>query len=400
MSAGTVRLQDGVKHALDLEAADPEAAEPKTNTQDKVLQRPRVWFVDVVRLIASFQMINGHTLDVVMVDAVRHGAFYDRYVWARGLVSVAFLTVAGLAFHLATLARFDAHRASKSEVRTRFKRVGILFLLGYFLRFPADAFVGDATEAAAAWDLFFTCDVLQCIGVALFVLELTTVLARRPSQVVLISAVCAALAIGGAPFLHHVPLEGAWRPFTSYLTHAGGSLFPIFPWTGYMFAGCVLGWFTLPEGGSTPTRVAVPRLLGALALTALAWQGLGLLGPIGPTDIARSSEPTFSLERLTAIVGIVLVLAVVCAPMRGLPKLLRIVSAQSLFVYVFHLWVLYAGIFGIHAHFGRALTLPWAFAASASMMVLTISATVAWHRRRELLARLRLERRGLAPGGR
>ena len=34
---------------------------------------PRVLFVDVLRLIASLQMINGHTLDAIMVEAVRHG---------------------------------------------------------------------------------------------------------------------------------------------------------------------------------------------------------------------------------------------------------------------------------------------------------------------------------------
>ena len=37
-------------------------------------KRARVWFVDVVRLIASFQMINGHTLDALMVDELRQGA--------------------------------------------------------------------------------------------------------------------------------------------------------------------------------------------------------------------------------------------------------------------------------------------------------------------------------------
>ncbi len=358
----------------------------KPSVQEK---RPRVWFVDVVRLIASFQMINGHTLDVLMLDEIRQGVVFDRYTWLRGLVSVAFLTVAGIAFHLATLTRFEAHRASKAEVSRRFRRVLILIFLGYFLRFPAAAFGGDAVAAAAAWDLFFSCGVLQCIGIVLFVLELSTVLAKRPEQVVMVSAVCAVVAIGGAPFLHHVPVDGAWRPLTSYLTHAGGSLFPIFPWAGYMFAGCVLSYLTLPQGGSTPTRVAVPRLLTVLAAVVVVWQGVGLLGQIGPTDIARSAEPAFSLQKFSAIVALVLFLAVVCAPIKRLPKLLRIVSAETLFVYVFHLWVLYNAVLGIHTRYGHTFTLPAALAASVSMTVLTISATVAWHRRKDLLASLR-----------
>lgn len=352
-------------------------------------KRARVWFVDVVRLIASFQMINGHTLDVLMVDELRRGAFFERYTFMRGLVSVAFLTVAGLAFHLATLARFDAHRASPTEVKKRFRRAGILLLLGYLLRFPGEGLFGEGAAAAESWSYFFTCGVLQCIGVALFLLELVTVLAKRPRHVVIFAGLAAAFFIGLAPFLHGVPLEGPWRPFTAYLTHAGGSLFPLFPWAGYMLAGCVLGWVTLPQGGTTPLKVAIPRLAVATLVMGLAWQGLELLGPIGPEGTHHATHIAFAVQKLAAVVGIVLLLAVVTAPIRSLPKLLRIVSAETLFVYVFHLWVLYASFLGIESRWGHELSLPVALCASAAMMVLTVSATVAWHRRQELVAALR-----------
>jgi len=352
-------------------------------------QRARVWFVDVVRLIASFQMINGHTLDVLMVDELRQGTFFHHYTWARGLVSVAFLTVAGLAFHLATLARFDAHKGSKDEVRKRLRRAGILLLLGYFLRFPGAAFGDDPTAAAEAWNLFLQCGVLQCIGVALFVLEVSTILLPKPRHVVYVAATCALLFIGGAPLLHFAPLDGAWRPFTSYLTHAGGSLFPLFPWAGYMFAGCVLGWATLPQGGRTPTRVAVPRLVGALTVTVLIWQGLSALGPLVPEGVHQATKPAFALEKLSAVVAIVLVLAVVCAPIKTLPKLLRILSKETLFVYVFHLWVLFNGVFAIHQTWGRTQPLAVSLCASAAMMALTVGATLVWHHRKAIVEDLR-----------
>jgi len=352
-------------------------------------QRARVWFVDVVRLIASFQMINGHTLDVLMVDELRQGTFFHHYTWARGLVSVAFLTVAGLAFHLATLARFDAHKGSADEVRKRLRRAGILLLLGYFLRFPGAAFGDDPAAAAAAWDLFFDCGVLQCIGVALFVLEVSTILLPEPRHVVWVAAGCALFFIGAAPLFHHLPVEGAWRPITSYLTHAGGSLFPLFPWAGYMFAGCVLGWMTLPQGGRTPTKAAVPRLVGALAVAVLLWQGLDALGPLAAEDVHQATRPAFAMQKLSAVVAIVLLLAVVCAPIRTLPKLLRILSKETLFVYVFHLWVLFNGIFAINQTFGRTQPLSVSLGASAAMMVLTVTATLLWHHRKTILQNIK-----------
>ncbi|MGE0789826.1 MAG: heparan-alpha-glucosaminide N-acetyltransferase domain-containing protein [Sandaracinaceae bacterium] len=343
--------------------------------------RGRLYFVDVVRLIASFQMINGHTLDLLMVDSVRQGVIYDRYMWMRGLVSVAFLSVAGIAFHLATLARFEAHKRAPTEVKRRFRRALILIALGYLLRFPGAAFGDDPVAAAAAWDSFFQVGVLQAIGVALFALELAVVLAKKPVQVVWFAGIAAAGMLFGAPYLEDVPIDGAWQPFTAYLTHASGSLFPLFPWSGFMLAGAVVGWIAMPEGGSTRSRVAVPRLAAiTLGLVALYFV-LDALGPFGSAHAHLATPPAFSVERLAAVLGIVTVLGVVCAPIERFPRLLSIISAETLFVYVFHLWVLYAGVLGIEARFSHSVSLPISFLASAVMMVITISATVAWHHR-------------------
>ena len=71
---------------------------------------PRVWFVDVVRLLASLQMVNGHTIDAVLLPSIEQGPIFDTYNWGRGLVSVCFLMVAGMAFHLSSLARYEHHR--------------------------------------------------------------------------------------------------------------------------------------------------------------------------------------------------------------------------------------------------------------------------------------------------
>lgn len=362
-------------------------------SQSKTI-RPRIWFVDVVRLIASFQMINGHTLDVLLMDAVRHGVIFERYTWARGLTSVAFLSVAGIAFHLATLARFEAHRASKDEVKKRFRRAGVLFLLGYFLRFPGAAFGDDPVAAAQAWNDFFEVGVLQAIGVSLFLLELATVIAKRPSQVVWFAGVSGGAIVGLAPFFHHAPLEGALYPFTSYLTHAGGSQFPIFPWSGFMLLGTVVGWLTMPDGGRTATRVAVPRLGLVTGTLVVLYFALDAVGSIGPADAHHSTDPAFSAQRFAAVIAIVTVLGVVCARIRTLPRLLRILSAETLFVYVFHLWVLYASVLGIHERWGRTLPLWQALCASAAMMALTVSATVAWHHRKKILGALRDRVRG------
>ena len=85
----------------------------KTSSSD------RVHFVDVLRLIALAQMVNGHTLHAVLRPELRSGDFYSGYLWFRGLVSVAFMLVAGFAFHITTVARFEQHKADPAAMRRR-----------------------------------------------------------------------------------------------------------------------------------------------------------------------------------------------------------------------------------------------------------------------------------------
>ena len=110
---------------------------------------PRVWFVDIVRLLASLQMVNGHTIDAVILPALKAGAFFDSYNWWRGLVSVGFLMVSGMAFHVSTLARFERHRTNPAAVGARFRRALVVIAAGYFLGFPWGALSPDPAQASA-----------------------------------------------------------------------------------------------------------------------------------------------------------------------------------------------------------------------------------------------------------
>jgi len=107
--------------------------------------RPRVWSVDVVGLWASLQMVNGHTIDAVLLPSIEQGPIFDTYNWARGLVSVCFLMVAGIAFHLSSLARYEQHRREPAAIRRRLRRAPGVIRRRRLPRFPwAGAFPAPA----------------------------------------------------------------------------------------------------------------------------------------------------------------------------------------------------------------------------------------------------------------
>ena len=341
---------------------------------------PRVWFVDVVRLLASLQMVNGHTLDAVLLPTLKQGPFFDNYNWWRGLVSVGFLMVAGMAFHVSTLARFERHRANPATIRARFRRALVVIAAGYFLGFPWGAFTPDPAQAQLAWRYFFSVGILHSIGAALIVLEAITLASRSARQVVVAAGVLAVLAFSLAPLADATLAQGQAHVLLNWISHQGGSPFPLLPWTGNVLAGVVVGAIALPRGGHTPHRVIWSRL-GMLAVGT--WVVGQALQAVPWTMVAAathpSARPAFVVANLAAVLLVALVLSVVVAPMKSLPRVLRIIAAETLAIYVFHLYVLFGGELRLARRIGPTLELPQALAFAAFMIALTSAFALGWH---------------------
>lgn len=365
------RLARAIALTLPSRAAPREAALPSVRGR-------RIHFVDLLRLVASFQMVHGHTLDALMAEELRGGVAFDRWSWGRGLVSVAFMVAAGMAFHLTSVARFDQHRADAAKVRQRFRRGAWLVVLGYLLHFPAGVFGGDAAEALRG---FAIADVLQCIGVSILVLQAIVVVAKRREHVVWIAAALAALAFALAPLGERLSPEGPWRFAINYLTHQGGSLFPLTPWAGFVMIGVVVAEIALPHGTRTDPDRPVPRLI---ALTALALS-LAAIAELVPftwvtEGISRSAEPAFNLTKLGVVLGIITLLAIVGRRIERLPRVLQILAGESLVLYVFHLLVIYGSGVGLYHVVGRSLSLSAALLVALALILVTAAVGLGWHR--------------------
>lgn len=353
-------------------------------------ERKRLHFVDVLRLIALLQMVNGHTLHAVLSPALRHGAVYAGYLWFRGLVSVAFMLVAGVAFYLTTVARPEAHTPAERQRRVR--RALEIIAVGLLLRLPLTAILSDDARAIArALSSLAQVDVLPCIGVSLLVLEGVLALLSVQRAVVWASAalcIASAFAAGwGATLPTALPLGY----LTGWLGPQGGSSFPLLPYGGYVFAGVVLGGVSLPLGAATPAARAAARL--ALAAAALwivsklfehiptAW--LGARGPLIHT-------PAFFMLKLSVVALAAGVLAFATRRLTKLPPSLATLTAETLGVYVFHLFVLYGSPIALARRIGSTLDLPHALGVSVAMVVASFAFGLGWRRLKSLpLARRR-----------
>ena len=341
----------------------------------------RIYFVDLLRLVASLQMVHGHTLDALMAESLREGTTYDRWSWGRGLVSVAFMVAAGMSFHLSTLARFDAHRANRHVVRRRFRRGAWLVMLGYLLHFPAGLFSGNPEVVSASLHAFQIADVLQCIGICILVLEAATVFAKSPRQVVYVAAALALTCHALGPLGERLDPNGPFRFAINYVTHQGGSLFPLTPWAGHVFAGVVVGEIALPQGTRTDLDLPLPRLV-LCSLAVLAVAGIAELVPwtFVTEQTSRNSQPAFTLLKLGVVLGIISLLAVIGRRITRLPRFLQVLAGESLMLYVFHLLVIYGSGIGLYRMVGHTLSFGAAFGVALVMIASTATVGLGWFR--------------------
>jgi hypothetical protein len=313
--------------------------------------------LDLLRLLAAIQMVQGHTIDAVLAQSARTGEPYSAWLWLRGLTSVAFLFAAGWSFHLATLGDLNRHRGNREAVKHRFRRAGTLIAVGYALHLPIAALTGSDPQAVTeALRLFVAVDVLQCIGASLVVLECLALLLPTRRAVEWVSGLLGAGVLLLSPRLASLEPTGASLLVVNFVTPEAGSIFPLFPWAAHMLLGVWL-WGLVLDG-----KARVARFLAAAGLAhacALLAEGTG------------ASLVHMHLARLGWVLatGAVLVWAERYA--REWPAWIWRISEATLFIYAFHVLLVYGQGLGLASLIGP--TLSPIVAVALAVLVIAIS---------------------------
>lgn len=327
----------------------------------------RAGFVDWLRLVAAFQMIQGHVIDALLVDSARSGRIYETWTWVRGLTAPAFLVASGLSFHLASKlgdpAGFARLVANPGARRRRVVRSAWLVVLGTLLH-----------AADAPWVV----DVLQCVGVTLLVLDGVVSLAPSPRAVRSVAVVLAVLAVALALPASSLEGQGAMRFVVGYVSRTGGSLFPLLPWSAFVLAGVALGPVLLPDGAATEGAHAAARLAVVAAVSVGVALVLELVLP-APSAADYSAHPAIVALRLGVVLAVASVLAMATRAIH-VPRWVSTLAGETLFLYVGHLVVLYADVVGPAHRFEHALDVPVALGVALVFLIATPAAALGWAR--------------------
>ncbi len=338
----------------------------------------RLFILDLARCIAMIMMVQGHTIDALTHPQVLNTAEFPWNIWnfIRGLTAPIFLMVSG-AVHVFAMKREPSGRMNNDTMIRRIRWALILISVGYLLVFPANRIFDLPFLNYDAWRLFFQANILQLTGLSL----LFVVWVCRSFYSVRslgIAALIISLSIFIlTPFVHAVHwFQFLPEPISAFLSYQHGSLFPIFPFAGFLFMGVSLGAYL---------KQLEPAERDNFLLKKSAIIGLGLTFAAGIAAFALSklplpqhdfmmSNPAFMLIRVGLIFIFFSLTAWMHKKLYRFRELYAFFSAKSFHVYILHLIIIYGTPW--FSSFGRIYGKSQSIEVSALAALLVIAVTL------------------------
>jgi uncharacterized membrane protein len=352
----------------------------------------RLAFIDLLRGWAVIVMIETHVFNATILKTISASAPFEVLTFINGLVAPSFLFASGMAYAVTTRRKLPSYLHFGPPLFKQLGRLLFILAIGYALHLPKfnlrQLLAGVSEEQ---WLVFFQADVLQCIAVCLLFLQVLLLMLRTERRLYLAISVISVIVLLVTPLMWGSDLLLVFpAPLAAYMNGLHFSLFPLFPWSVFLFAGAIAGYL-FSEAREGPLSPGSPRATGVLT-KRFAGAGIGLLAlslvlmPLGglyPTYDYWRFSPGFVLLRL----GIVFFL---CAVMFwyeqrngvGPRSPVALMGRESLLVYATHLLLIYGnfGTFNFRIWAGQALGYAEAAMWTVLLLVLMLVLAYGWDR--------------------
>jgi uncharacterized membrane protein len=139
----------------------------------------RLTFLDIMRFIALFMMIQGHTVYAMLDKEIRDGGSFGIGIWTqlRGYTAPFFMVIAGAVFTFLLLQQDRRLVSGNIRIKKGLIRVGTLLFWGYLLRFQLEAIYKPISQGMM--DNALAVDVLHIIGLGLLTVIGVFIITRK-----------------------------------------------------------------------------------------------------------------------------------------------------------------------------------------------------------------------------
>jgi len=334
-------------------------------------------FLDIVKGIACVWMIHRHVWNgLISKDAVIPKYYPD---FMQGLAAPCFLIGAGFVFVIL----FESAK-KKNEIGKRMKRLiyrcGQVILLGYALQLPAFSFRKVLFSMTPDQKLFFfQANVLQCIGVSLILLSLFIWALKRINTLAAgyIAGVVGILIIWTTPWvcnnIHFPYYIQSYFSFTQKYT-----FFPLFPFAGILFFGAAAGSFYVQMKARNKLHLAFAIMIALGILIMLTRPVSFLQLPYQKFGIANPWANLYKAGQGLLALGVSYLLEKLTGFFKRFVDLLTLMGKEALFVYAFHLAIVYGCPLNNGLYKSFAGSLSYSSVMLVGLAVLLISLIFTW----------------------
>ena len=300
-------------------------------------------YVDWGRGIAVLLMIEAHTVDAWtrLSPAVRRTIPFRDATVLGGFAAPLFLWLAGLAVVLAATRTLERTGSRRAAVEMICRRGLEIFILAFLFRLQGFIITPGSHPVT-----LFRVDILNIMGPAMVGAGLVWGLAgSTAARVIWYAAIAAAFAMV-TPIVRAAPAIAAWPLWLQWYMRPAGefTIFTLFPWAGFVFAGSAVGALIAAARGARAERW-LHATLGACGIALVA---AGFYAAGRPSIYASSSfwtsSPTWFAIRLGIMMIALTVLygaADLCSRHGVTAAWLARLGRSSLIVYWIHVELVY-----------------------------------------------------------
>jgi uncharacterized membrane protein len=322
-------------------------------------KKHRIIFIDLMRTFAVFQMVQGHTIDTLLADNFRNpdNLIYATWHFLRGVTAPIFMFTAGIVFiYLFRLVQKPFNE--NPRVKKGIKRGLLLIFLGYLIRYPTWTVFDFSQVSDYSMGVFLAVDVLQLIGFGLLALLALLYLSEKFKLNDYITFSVAALIIFlVSPMFFKID----WNSFlpqaiAGYFYTGTGSLFPFFPWAGYVIAGGVLGAYLAKHPlVFKSSKFSLTLLITGFILIVVSMVINYILALKGNEAVVNSATTSLIFFRVGFVLVLNAIVSYISLKVSSLPKLIILVGRNTLMIYVVHLLILYGSAWnpGLYGWIGK-----------------------------------------------
>ncbi|MEW6525552.1 MAG: heparan-alpha-glucosaminide N-acetyltransferase domain-containing protein [Spirochaetota bacterium] len=306
----------------------------------------RAHHIDYLKAWAVIVMIEVHVVNCFLNPSLQTTWWFDILNFINGLVAPVFIFTAGFSFVLSVMKKREELINFSDLFLRRAGRILLIFLVGYLIHVPYFSLKNIVIYASQSeLKSFYLTDVLQCIGSGLLVLLLLRMAIKSNTLYHSIITAIGLLVVFITPFVWRIDFY-QWfpLPIATYCNEIHGSLFPVFPWHGFLYLGAS---YSIVQINNTNNNHAAMSSNLLMAISSI----ISIFGIVIMHFLSKNPAYTIKTSAIFFFTRYALVIVLLHVSQWYLQEknnqcgLFIDIGKESLLVYWLHLQILYRHIF-------------------------------------------------------